>query len=113
LQTVPLHEIISSALPRKPGISPLDTFRELTHHEITEITQAVSGVLENILIEKVARMRESWEVAKAKEIHDGQSNSKFLVVELKAGGIQDYHFGLSGRVGAETLYDAFKDSFLC
>ncbi len=103
LQTIPLHEIISSALPRKPGRSPLDAFRELTSGEITEMAQAVSGVLETILIEKVTQLRESWEAAMAKEIHEGQNSSKFLVIELKAGGIQDYHNGLSGRVGDETV----------
>jgi hypothetical protein len=102
LQTVPLHEIFLSALPRKHGRSPSDAFRELTRNEITEMAQAVSGVLETILVEKVDQLRESCEAAKAKEIHDGQSNSKFLVVELKAGNIQDYHNGLSGRVGEET-----------
>jgi hypothetical protein len=101
LQTVPLHEIISSALPRKHGRSPLDVFRELNGHEIAEIAQAVSGALEAILIEKVAQLRESCKAAKEKEIYDGQNDAKFLVVELKAGSILDYHNGLSGRVGED------------
>jgi hypothetical protein len=103
LQTVPLHEVVSSALPRKYGRSPLDAFRELNRHEIAEIAQVVSGVLETILIEKVSKLKESWEAAKAKEVHDGQNEAKFFVVELKAGSIQDYHNGLSGRVGEENL----------
>jgi hypothetical protein len=104
LQIVPLHEIISSALPRKSQRSSLEVFKGLTSHEITEMADAVSGVLETVLAEKVLQLRESWEAAQAKEAHDGPSNSKFLVVEwLKAGRIQDYHNGLSGRVGEDLL----------
>jgi hypothetical protein len=99
LQTIPLHEIISSALPRKPGTLPLDVFRGLTCYEITDMVQAVSITLKNVITEKVVQLRESWEASKAKEFHNGENNSKFLLVELKAGSIQDYHNGLSGRVG--------------
>jgi hypothetical protein len=101
LQTIPLNELVSSALPRKHGRSAIDVFRELTRDEITEMAQAVSGVLEIILIEKVAQLRESWDASKV--IHHGQNDAKFMVVELKAGSIQDYHNGLSGRVGEEHL----------
>jgi hypothetical protein len=103
LQTVPLHEIISSALPRKHGVSPMETFRELTRYEITEIAHAVSGVLETMLVDKVSQLRDSWDAAKAKGVHNDKNNDKFLVVELKAGNIQDYHNGLSGRVGEVFL----------
>jgi hypothetical protein len=111
LQTIPVHEIIVLALPRKQSRSPLVAFRELTRQEITEMVQAVSGVLETILDEKVVQLRESWEAAKAKEFLDGKSNAKFLVVEFNAGSIQDYHNGLSGHVG-ETILSPMCDNLV-
>mmetsp|Transcript_48382 Transcript_48382/g.101077 ORF Transcript_48382/g.101077 Transcript_48382/m.101077 type:complete len:90 (+) Transcript_48382:396-665(+) len=84
MQTVPLHEIISAALPRKQGKSPLDVFKDLTQLEIADIAQAVSSSLEIILFDKVTKIKKCCGTAKAKEI-SGSENNKFSM--LQAGNM--------------------------
>jgi hypothetical protein len=103
-QAIPFSELISTALPKKKATNQLAVFMELTQTQISDIARAVSAVLKSILCTKAVELKESYDAAAAKnKTADNSSASKFSVVELKAGGISDYHKGLSGRVGKHKL----------
>ena len=100
-QAVPFHQLFSAVLHQKPGKDPLDVFRELSPTEVHDIVQAVSEELENVLNEKVAFLRESAQAALAQA--SISNTAKFTVEDLKAGTIEDYRKGLSGRVGEHSI----------
>jgi hypothetical protein len=108
-QAVPFHQLVSAALPQKTGMSPLEVFRELSPTEVHEIVLALSDELEATLCEKVELMRESFNAALAQS--SSSNNSKFAVEELKAGTIEDYRNGLSGRVGQRLCHDIVFSCF--
>ena len=96
-QAVPFHQLFSAALPFKQGKAPLEVFRELSPAEVRVIVQTLSDELEGTISDKVELMRESFNAALAQT--SSSNNSKFAVEELKAGTIEDYRNGLSGRLG--------------
>jgi hypothetical protein len=95
--SISIVEMISAALPRDDSKEPIDVFRMLTPLQITAISNAVSEGLAIMLSEKVAKLGEGFAAAEAKK--SGNSAAKFAIFELSAGSVQDYHKGLSSRVG--------------
>ena len=96
-RSIQFHELMSSALPQIIGKTSFELFRELTPEEISDISLAVCKELETILKETVLLMRERFEFAQPQQ----RSVLRFSVNELKAGNIEDYRKGLSGRIGDE------------
>ena len=96
-QTMPLSRLILSAIPKDPGRSPLEVFMDLPRDELSNIAQALTATLENMLAGKASELKQSY--VAARQMRTSVPNTKFAVVELKAGTIADYHKGLSSRVG--------------
>ena len=96
--------IISAALPRDDSRPPIEVFRMLTPAQITAVSNAVADGLVSVITEKIARLNKGFAAAEAKKA-GSNSAAKFAIFDLSAGSIQDYHKGLSSRVG-DSLYIA-------
>ena len=105
-KSIPWPELVSSALPQIVGKSSFEVFRELNSSEIPDITGAICKELEKILEENVTQMRFSFKTAQPVQ----DSSSRFSVTELKAGNVEDYRQGLSGRIGEKLMVDGLHSS---
>jgi hypothetical protein len=103
--SVSVVEIISAALPRDDSKLPIDVFRMLTPVQITAVSNAVSEGLTLLIADKLVTLNEGFAAAEAKK--SGNTAAKFAIFELSAGSVQDYHNGLSSRVGIFSFIPHF------
>ena len=92
-----LHELLADAMPRKPGIDPLRVASALTAEEISAVCEAVRFGLERMLKASSAFLREAFRASDQRK--DTIEDSKFSIVAVSCGTIQDFHAGVEGRTG--------------
>jgi hypothetical protein len=94
---LPLHALLADAIPRKPGIDSLRVVCGLTDSERLAVCEAVRSGLERMLKESSELLQKAFCVSdERKEAIDG---SKFNIVPVSCGSVNDFHAGVEGRIG--------------
>jgi hypothetical protein len=94
---LPLHELLADAIPRKPGTDPLRVVSRLTDGERVAVCEAVRNGLERMLKESSELLEKAFSVSdQRKNAIDG---SKFNIVPVSCGNVNDFHAGVEGRIG--------------
>ena len=97
---LPLHALLADAIPRKPGIDPLRVVSGLTESERFAVCEAVRSGLERMLKESSEVLQKAFCVSdERKEAIDG---SKFNIVPVSCGNVNDFHAGVEGRIGKKV-----------
>jgi hypothetical protein len=94
---LPLHELLADAIPRKPGTDPLRVVSRLSAGERAAVCEAVRKGLERMLKESSEVLEKAfWVSDQRKDAIDG---SKFNIVPVSCGNVNDFHAGVEGRIG--------------
>jgi hypothetical protein len=105
-KTLNLHELLTDAIPRKPGQDPLRVVSTLTAEERLDICRAVQKGLERLLKESAESLKAAFDMNDKRDKGDG--GSKFNLVPVSCGNVEDFHAGVEGRIGIfELIYHAF------
>ena len=96
-KTLNLHELLADAIPRKAGQDPLRVVSTLSAEERCDICRAVQKGLERLLQESSASLKAAFDVNDQREKGDG--GSKFNLVPVSCGNVEDFHAGVEGRIG--------------
>jgi hypothetical protein len=96
-KTLNLHELLTDAMPRKPGQDPLRVVSTLNSDERRDICLAVQKGLERLLQESSSALKAAFDVNDQREKGDG--GSKFNLVPVSCGNVEDFHAGVEGRIG--------------
>ena len=106
-KSLPLHELLADAIPRRAGRDPLRVVSEMTEEEISWVCRAFQEGLSKMLREGSAELKQAFAVSDRRaETED--VDSKFNVVPLSCGRITDFHAGVEERIGTEWLYIQYK-----
>ena len=100
-KTLNLHELLTDAIPRKPGQDPLRVVSALTAEERFDICRALQRGLERLLQESSASLKAAFDVNDKRDKGDG--GSKFNLVPVSCGNVEDFHAGVEGRIGMTEL----------
>ena len=105
LSTLPLHRMVESALPgfhtRNPA-DHVDIFSSLSDREISCMVQAIVPSLKRILCDTAHSLKLAIFQQQSGGSGSGDLGSKFSIT-LNGGSVDNFHAGLSGRVGGEIL----------
>ena len=99
-----LHELLADAMPREAEIDPLRMVSALTPAVRRAVCEAVCDGLEVILMESSEILAKAFcltDERKKKNFIDG---SKFNILPVSCGKIDDFHAGVEGRIGAEIKF---------
>jgi Ca2+-binding EF-hand superfamily protein len=120
ISTLHINKIFADAfmVPDIMGDEPLRQFGQISSEQIKEICKAAIPFLETALTEAKEKIRVSYEAMDKSEA--SKRGKKFEVPpEMSAGTVEDFHRGLSGRVGLfcsfplAKLPSSFLLSLLC
>jgi hypothetical protein len=101
-KTLDLPEILADAIPRKQGVDALRVVSELTEEEIEKVIGALHDGLRNVLRKSVNEMRMAFMASDLRiksSTTEVASGSKFNLIPLSCGSIEDFHLGLERRIG--------------
>lgn len=98
-KTLNLSELLADAIPRFPGRHPLRIISTLTDEEQSCICLAVQNGLKRLLKESSESLKASFDLNDERTNSDG--GSKFNIVALSCGNVEDFHKGIEGRIGAQ------------
>jgi hypothetical protein len=96
-RALPLHDLLADSIPHKPGVDPLRVVSRLTSEEIHKVCEAVSRGLERLLKEETESLKMAFFVTDHRKGND--IGSKFNIDPVICGNIDDFHFGVEGRIG--------------
>ena len=94
---LPLHALLADAIPRKPGTDQLRVVSGLTDGEMLAVCEAVRHGLETMLKESADILRQAFAVSDQRK--DAIDGSKFNIVPVSCGTVNDFHAGVEGRIG--------------
>jgi Ca2+-binding EF-hand superfamily protein len=98
-----LNRLVADALPR--GSCPIkDQLRHLsrtTPEQVKVSCEIIKEELLRVLQEKLDDLKKSFE--KLDSQPEGESNSKFQIFKMNVGTVNDFHKGLSSRIGKREL----------
>ena len=100
---LPLHALLADAIPRKPGSDPLRVVSGLTDGERLAVCEAVRNGLEVMLKESSDLLKQAFFVSDQRK--EAIAESKFNIVPLSCGNVNDFHAGVEGRIGM-TIHTA-------
>ena len=101
-QSLPLAQLLSDALPDCAKCHRLRAISSLTAKEIRAVVEGFSEALERVLTERVESLRKS--LLAMDEYEEGpRPNRKFQVVSMSCGRIEDFHGGVTKRIGELSL----------
>ena len=86
---------VSAVTQSKNAHDPLQVVCDLKESSIKMVQEAVSIGFGILLREQVKRLQD----ARVKSQAQGDSNSKYQVLEMSSGDVDDFHLGLEGRIG--------------
>ena len=96
--TLPLSQIFADALPPSTGGESLRQFGQITPEQIKEICNEALPFVEKMLIGSVEKARIAVEAMD--KFKSSNMASKYEVPpEMSAGTVNDFHSGLTGRIG--------------
>jgi hypothetical protein len=104
--TLPFHRLFANAVPKTSGKDPLRSFAQLKVAQVKELVHAVMPYLEKAIFDEVTKLRECFDAMDKSEAN--LKASKFEVpIEMSTGRIEDFHCGLSKRIGLMTVAHFF------
>ncbi len=116
-KSLPLHHMLADALPRsdkKTQESNIDDLKELTSLQLPDLSDVITAFSEGlrVLLEKgLQDLKHGIEAALDSTKKDTKKErstiGKFSVFTMNAGLIDDFHAGLSGRIGVQAHYFVF------
>lgn len=101
-KTQDLPEMLADAIPRKEGVDALRVVSDLTEDEIENVLGALLEGLGTVLRKSVKALKHAFAVSDSRSkslSSDISTGSKFDVIALSCGNIDDFHAGLAGRIG--------------
>jgi hypothetical protein len=101
VRAIPLHKLFADAFADGEA-EPVLFFARLTEVDIKSVVQGVAEGLERLLAQHVERSRQVLEASKRKVVEPWDL-SKFQVAPMSCGRIEDFHAGLSRRIGELLL----------
>jgi hypothetical protein len=113
-KSLPLHHLLADALPRsekKLLESDIDDLEDLIHLRSQDLSDVITAFSEGLMIaleKAIMHLKNCISVGVDSKQNDVQKdNCKFSVFTMKSGLIDDFHAGLSGRIGVQA------NSFFC
>ena len=103
VKELPLTEIVASAMPRVncPIKDQLRHLSRATSKQLEESCEIIKEKLLEVLLNKQAVLCKSYEKLDCHPAANG--NTKFQTFQMNAGTIDNFHEGLSSRVGKDPL----------
>ena len=96
---IPWWQIISDAIPRTHSSDPLRDVANLTATQIDAICTELGKSIKHVLCEQSRKLKQAFD-AMDKAPSTGPTQTKFAsTFKASAGDCEDFHRGLSGRVG--------------
>jgi hypothetical protein len=99
IRTLPLVEMVADALPKEKGRDPIRLFSEITTIQIQDIFSALLPHLEKLLIDCAKKLKASFDRMDTVQAEAAMGVNKFELIPMSVGKIDDFHQGLSSRVG--------------
>ena len=93
-KSLPIAEVLVDSLPRKANQQPLKIVSELTDDEISVVCMVFARGVERILQESRTSLMQAFQIDRGAE-----TGSKFNMVPVSCGNIDDFHQGLEQRIG--------------
>ena len=103
----PVSQMIADAMPRQQGKDPIRLFSEITPAYVKDVCSAILPFLENLLIDQASELKESFKILDNAKSNVGSSKFQAELVEMCVGGIDDFHAGLSKRIGLFFIKRSF------
>jgi hypothetical protein len=106
-KSLPLHHLLADALPRysvksqESKIDALENLTKLSSTDINDVATAFSEGLSDILVKGIRHLKHGIQSKVNSPNMDKSLNGKFSVFTMNAGLIDDFHAGLSGRIGVK------------
>jgi hypothetical protein len=101
--TLPLAQLLADCMPtKKEEADPVQAVSCLSPTDIVDIVTCFSEGLGRTLNEEVGKLKRAYESMKRKA-DSSQVPAKFTLLNMECGSIQDFHQGLSARVGDPHL----------
>ena len=101
-KTLGLPELLADAMPRKQGANALRVVSELTDAEFENVIGALLDGLRIVLTKSAHELKQAFaasDIRTEKSMSEANSGSKFDLIPLSCGTIEDFHVGLEGRIG--------------
>ena len=92
-----LCELLADAIPKVPGIHPLRVVSKLTRSDVHSICEGMMEGLERIIWESALDLNSAFEAMDRKV--QGHDDSKFSMIPMSCGKIDDFHAGIESRIG--------------
>ena len=93
-KSLPIAEVLVDSLPRKANQQQLKVVSELTDDEISVVCMVFARGVERILQESRMSLMQAFQIEPGAE-----TGSKFNMVPVSCGDIDDFHQGLEQRIG--------------
>jgi hypothetical protein len=100
VRTLPLNQLISAALPKTDSSHSTDQLRHLSRMTQDNVKAACDDIMKNlekILEEHLAILKKAFETLDTQEVADSTAGNERQT--MIAGNIDDFHQGLSARIG--------------
>jgi len=100
--SLPLAELLADAMPVVNREDALEEISRLDDTLISAICEGLQLGLQRLIIENVKLLREGLEAQRSKaqgQEQDAGASTKFRVIKMNAGSVEDFHKGLEDRVG--------------
>ena len=99
-KALPLCEILADSIPRKSGVDPLRVVSSLSAEERDIVCETVRSGLDRLLKEWSEQLKDAFKVTDHRK--DSGIGSKFNVVAVSCGDIDDFHAGVEERIGENS-----------
>ncbi len=101
VETLPLSKLLAQCLSFKEGDDPLREVSSLSSDEVRVSVTAYTESLQTILSDAVGELKKCYaEMDRLAKQSANDAGSKFQTFKMSSGGVEDFHNGLQGRVGA-------------
>ncbi len=106
-KTLGLPELLADAMPRKRSVNALRVVSELSDADFENVIGALLDGLRTVLRKSAHELKQAFAVSDLRtksSISEANSGSKFDLIPLSCGTIDDFHVGLEGRIGMCALH---------
>ncbi len=90
-------ELIADAIPKVPGMHPLRVVSKLTRSDMNNICEGMLEGLQRMIWESSVELANAFK-AMDKKVHSSE-DSKFSMIPMSCGRVNDFHAGIEGRIG--------------
>ncbi len=100
-----LAKLLADCMPLSSGEDALRTISNLPSAEIKLVVECFGLGLTRLLEEEIGKLKHAYEVMdrSSKAVNSGDVATKFEVIKMSCGNIEDFLSGLSGRIGDPFL----------